>query len=64
MTALVRVCRACDEPVEDPDDAVYVGHTMANSGPGWPIWAHRAHVGLLRPGAGAVRVLARVPGRL
>ncbi|MFJ9909883.1 hypothetical protein ACIRVK_45135 [Streptomyces sp. NPDC101152] len=38
------VCRACQEPITDPDDAVIVAHELGNSGPGWDVWAHRDHV--------------------
>jgi len=40
---MIRVCRACDETITDPDDAVVVAHELANSGPGWTVWAHRDH---------------------
>lgn len=43
MTALVRVCRHCQEPITDPEDAVIVAHELGNSGPGWDVWAHRDH---------------------
>jgi hypothetical protein len=43
MTAAVFTCRACDEPITDPDDAVVVGYEAGNSGPGWDVWAHREH---------------------
>ncbi|MER5436005.1 hypothetical protein [Streptomyces sp. NPDC002588] len=39
----VPVCRACDEPITDPDDGVAVIHELGNSGPGWTVWAHREH---------------------
>jgi hypothetical protein len=39
----VRVCRACDEVIEDPEDAVIVLHELSNSGPGWDVYAHRDH---------------------
>lgn len=39
----VRVCRACDEPIANPADAVAVAHELGNSGPGWTVWAHRWH---------------------
>jgi hypothetical protein len=42
MTA--HVWRHCDKVTEDPDDAVYVAHEPGSSGPGWDIWARRAHV--------------------
>jgi len=38
-----RVCRACDELITDPGDAVAVAHELGNSGPGWTVWAHRDH---------------------
>ncbi|WP_329334681.1 hypothetical protein OG252_07600 [Streptomyces sp. NBC_01352] len=44
MTASVHVCRACDEEITDPADAVAVAHELGNSGPGWTVWAHREHV--------------------
>jgi hypothetical protein len=59
VTALP-VCRACDEPITDPDDAVCVGHELGNSGPGWDVWAHREHVDQVGPDPAAVRILARV----
>jgi hypothetical protein len=43
MTAAVRICRACDGAITDPDDAVAVGYEAGNSGPGWDVWAHREH---------------------
>ncbi|WP_217169993.1 hypothetical protein [Streptomyces sp. AC512_CC834] len=60
MTARRHVCRYCDEPIPDPDDAVLVAHEGGNSGPGWNIWAHRAHADLVEPDPAAVRILARV----
>lgn len=56
----VRVCRACDEPIADPDDAVLLWHQESMSGPGRDVWAHREHVELVQPDTGLVRVLARV----
>lgn len=56
----VHVCRGCDEAITDPDDAVLLGHEMGNSGPGWDVWAHRAHAGLVGQDQDAVRILARV----
>jgi hypothetical protein len=44
MTYEVHVCRACGEPITDPDGAVYMGHEDGNSGPGWDVWAHRDHI--------------------
>ncbi|WP_405906327.1 hypothetical protein OG742_11310 [Streptomyces sp. NBC_00828] len=38
-----RVCRACDEPITDPDNGVVVAHEAGNSGPGWDVYAHKAH---------------------
>ncbi|MFI5879431.1 hypothetical protein [Streptomyces sp. NPDC051554] len=39
----VRVCRACDEVITDPEDAVIVLHQHGMSGPGWDVYAHRDH---------------------
>ncbi|MHB9848961.1 hypothetical protein ACSYGO_06900 [Streptomyces krungchingensis] len=44
MSATQRVCRACDQVIEDPADVVLVTHEPGNSGPGWDIYAHRDHV--------------------
>ena len=44
MTTAVRVCRACDKVITDPEDGVIVLHEQSNSGPGWDVWAHRDHV--------------------
>jgi hypothetical protein len=55
-----RVCQACGAPIPDPDDAVYLGHEMSEAGPGWEIWAHRAHVDLVGPDPSAVTAVARV----
>lgn len=41
------VCRACDEPIEDPAEAVFLYHEMGNSGPGWDVYAHRDHAELI-----------------
>ena len=60
MTASLQVCRYCDSPIADPDDAVAVAHELGMSGPGWTVWAHREHAGLVVPDADAVRILARV----
>jgi hypothetical protein len=61
VTAAPPVCRACDEPITDPDDAVLVAHEEGNSGPGWDVWAHRAHVAqALEPDPGYVRIMARI----
>ncbi|WP_019054963.1 hypothetical protein [Streptomyces prunicolor] len=56
----VRVCRACDEPITDPDDAILVWHQESMSGPGRDVWAHRDHADLIEPDTSLVRVLARV----
>lgn len=60
MTAEVHVCQHCDEPIIDPDDAVLVAQEAGNSGPGWNVWAHSAHVGPLEMHPVAVRVMARI----
>ncbi|MFG2794047.1 hypothetical protein [Streptomyces sp. NPDC048419] len=60
MTPVLPVCRACDQPITDPDDAVCLGHEMGSSGPGWDLWAHRAHAHLVGPDPDATRILARV----
>lgn len=56
----VRVCRHCDEPILDPDDAVIVWREESMSGPGRDVWAHRAHVDLVEPDFTVTRILARV----
>ncbi|MFF3848066.1 hypothetical protein [Streptomyces sp. NPDC002328] len=60
MSAGLHGCHACGELITDPDDAVYVGHEPGNSGPGWDIWAHRAHVDQVGPDPAAERILLRV----
>lgn len=61
MSYPVRVCRACGEPISDPDDAVYMGYQEANSGPGWEVWAHRDHVAeAAQLDPDYVRILARI----
>lgn len=40
---MTRVCRACDEEITDPADAMAVAHELGSSGPGWTVWAHRGH---------------------
>lgn len=60
MTAALHVCHYCNEPITDPDDAVYLGHEEGDSGPGWDIWAHREHADLVGPDPVATRALARV----
>lgn len=60
MTADPHMCSYCNTPIPDPDDAVYMGHEMSDSGPGWEIWAHRAHADLIQPDPVATAALARV----
>ncbi|MFI1293900.1 hypothetical protein ACH4VM_36710 [Streptomyces sp. NPDC020792] len=60
MIAAARVCQACREDITDPDDAVYLGHEEGNSGSGWEIFAHRAHVDQVQPDPVAERALARL----
>lgn len=60
MTATPHVCRHCDEPIADPDDAVYLGHEEGNSGPGWEVWAHREHADLVGLDPDATNILARL----
>ncbi|MFF9483661.1 hypothetical protein [Streptomyces sp. NPDC014676] len=43
MTAPVPVCWAYHQLIEDPDDAVHLGHEEGDSGPSWDIHAHCAH---------------------
>lgn len=58
--AALHICRACDEPITDPDDAVVVGYEAGNSGPGWDVWAHRDHAELVVPDPAPIRILARI----
>ncbi|WP_371660674.1 hypothetical protein [Streptomyces sp. NBC_00280] len=60
MTAALHVCRHCDDPITDPDDAVEVAYEHGNSGPGWSIWAHRAHAHLVEPDPVPLLILARL----
>lgn len=53
-------CRYREDLITDPEDAVLVRHAMGNSGPGWDVWAHRAHAHLVEPDPVAMRILARV----
>ena len=56
---MIRVCRACDEPITE--DGVIVMHELGNSGPGWDVWAHREHaddVELIDPDL--LRILTRI----
>lgn len=43
MIQSVRVCRACQEAIEPPEEAVAVAQELGNSGPGWTVWAHASH---------------------
>lgn len=61
MNAVLHVCRACDELITDPADAVIVAYEEAMSGPGWQVWAHREHaddVELLDPDL--LRIMTRI----
>ena len=49
MAAALRVCRYCEGPITEPDDAVCLWHEPALSGPGWNVWAHREHAQLVEP---------------
>lgn len=60
MTVTLHVCRYCNEPIPDPDDAVLVAQVGGNSGPGWNIWAHRVHADLVEPDPVAIRIMARI----
>ncbi|MEV6049726.1 hypothetical protein [Streptomyces sp. NPDC052107] len=60
MTGAVHVCRHCDEVITDPEDAVLVWHEMSNSGPGWSVYAHRAHAHLVKPDPQLVAILTRI----
>lgn len=60
MTGSVRVCRRCDQPITDPEDAVLVAHEAGNSGPGWNVWVHRAHADRIELHPVAVRAMARI----
>ncbi|WP_405862093.1 hypothetical protein OG407_27635 [Streptomyces sp. NBC_01515] len=60
MTARPHICRDCDEPIADPDDAVLIWHQESMSGPGRDVWAHHEHADLIQPDTSLVRVLARV----
>ncbi|MGC9538488.1 hypothetical protein [Streptomyces sp. UG1] len=59
MTAL-HVCRHCDGLITDPEDAVFLWHEPAMSGPGWDVYAHREHAHLVKPDDTAERLLARI----
>ncbi|MFB8777971.1 hypothetical protein [Streptomyces broussonetiae] len=60
MTNSLRFCYPCGEQITDPDDAVYLGHEMSDSGPGWDLYAHRAHVEQSGPDPVATRIVARL----
>lgn len=54
------ICHHCDEPIEPPDEPVFVGAELKNSAGAWTIWAHPEHVELLRPDPIPTNLLARV----
>ncbi|MFJ9628112.1 hypothetical protein ACIRU8_10510 [Streptomyces sp. NPDC101175] len=60
MTGAVHICRACDEPIADPDDAVLLWREESMSGPPRSVWAHRKHADLVQPDHDLLRILARV----
>jgi hypothetical protein len=60
MTDAMRLCRHCDQPITDPQDAVLIAQEAGNSGPGWNVWAHRRHANRAEPHPVAVRALARI----
>ncbi|MFI2374433.1 hypothetical protein ACH5AO_05095 [Streptomyces sp. NPDC018964] len=62
MTAPIPMCRACREPIEEPDDAVHLGHEEVDSGPGRDIHAHRAHIDQAGPDSVAAVMPARTQG--
>jgi hypothetical protein len=60
MTGAIRICRHCDQPITNSEDAVLIAQEAGNSGPGWNVWAHRAHADRIEPHPVAVRALARI----
>lgn len=60
MTRAPRICRHCDEPIEDPEDEVLVGAEPHNSAGARLIYAHVDHVALLRPDPVAAGILAHL----
>lgn len=58
---MTRVCRACQEVITDPHDAVIVMRELSNSGSGWDVYAHREHaddVELIDPDL--LRIMTRI----
>lgn len=45
----MNVCRHCDEPIEDPEDQIFVAIEPRTSGGAHLIYAHVDHVALLKP---------------
>ncbi|NUQ99535.1 MAG: hypothetical protein HOY79_24275 [Streptomyces sp.] len=61
MSATLHVCRYCDGLITDAADAVRVGYEAGNSGPGWNVWAHRAHaVQATQPDSAFARILVHI----
>lgn len=60
MTDSLHVCRHCQGLIADPDDAVLLGVWPSISGPGYALWAHRAHVALVRTDPAPAALLARI----
>jgi hypothetical protein len=60
VNCLPHTCQACHEPITDPDDAVYLGHWPSEAGPGWEVYAHRAHVDRVGPDPVLVNAVARL----
>ncbi|MGW0828593.1 hypothetical protein [Streptomyces sp. NPDC002845] len=60
MTRVVHICRYCDEPISDPQDAVQARYQPSMSGPGWIVWAHRAHAPLVQPDPTLLYLLLRI----
>lgn len=63
MTEPLRVCRYCDQPITDPDKAVFLWHEPAMSGPGWNVYAHPGHAPQVKPDLGPLLLLARIRAR-
>lgn len=65
---MISICRACEAPITDPDDAVHLGDEETEAGPWRAVWAHRAHVDdveLMPPGLADVmlRIWSAGPSR-
>lgn len=58
MTAALRFCRHCDEPITS--DPVVVAHEETASGPGRIVWAHREHARLVQPDPQLLHPLLRI----